>query len=65
MQDKARFAREFSARVKDVELITGFKFYPQLSLQDRVRLQVRMHSNIWGYETWRNRLRNMIIHHDD
>lgn len=65
MQDKARFAQEFSARVKDVELITGLRFYPQLSFQDRVRLQVRTHSNIWGHETWHNRLRNIIIHHED
>ncbi|KAK4327360.1 hypothetical protein Pmani_002188 [Petrolisthes manimaculis] len=63
--DNARFAQEFSARVRDVELITGFKFYPHLSSQDRVRLQVRIHSNIWGRETWHNRLRNNIIHHED
>lgn len=54
----ARYAQEFSAKVQDVEKITGLKFYPSMHYYDQVRLQVRIHSNIWGYETWWNRLHN-------
>ncbi|XP_071537330.1 venom phosphodiesterase 2-like [Panulirus ornatus] len=54
--DAERFAREFSATVQDVEKITGLKFYSEMHYDDQVRLQVRIHSNIWGSETWWNRL---------
>ncbi|KAK4288129.1 hypothetical protein Pmani_038829 [Petrolisthes manimaculis] len=54
--DDNRFIQEFSAKVRDVELITGLTFYPDVNFQDRVKLQVRMHSNIWGLESWKNRI---------
>ncbi|XP_045625811.1 venom phosphodiesterase [Procambarus clarkii] len=56
-----RFAQEFSATVQDVEKITGLKFYPNLNFEDQVRLQVRIHSNIWGRESWLNRIRSDIV----
>ncbi|KAG7178039.1 Venom phosphodiesterase 2-like 1 [Homarus americanus] len=56
----ARYAQEFSAKVQDVEKITGLKLYPSMHYDDQVRLQVRIHSNIWGYESSWNRLRNNV-----
>nr|XP_045625603.1 venom phosphodiesterase 2-like [Procambarus clarkii] len=55
-----RFAQEFSATVQDVEKITGLKFYPNLNFEDQVRLQVRIHSNVWGRESWLNRIHSDI-----
>ncbi|XP_042858870.1 venom phosphodiesterase-like [Penaeus japonicus] len=42
-----RFAQEFSAKVRDVEIATGLTFYPGLSFADRARLGLRIHSDIW------------------
>ncbi|KAF2363587.1 DNA/RNA non-specific endonuclease [Trinorchestia longiramus] len=55
------FLREHSAKVKDVELITGLEFYSSLPPEDRIRLQVRIHSDIWGKETWPNRLHSQLF----
>ncbi|XP_066960848.1 venom phosphodiesterase-like [Macrobrachium rosenbergii] len=52
-----KFAQEFIAKVQDVEKITGLEFFSNMRYDDRVRLAIRMHSNIWGKETWWNRLR--------
>ncbi|XP_064081999.1 venom phosphodiesterase-like [Macrobrachium nipponense] len=57
----SEFAREFSATVQDVEKITGLKFFTNLKYEDQVRLRLRVHSNIWGRESWWNRLRADIF----
>ncbi|XP_063613826.1 venom phosphodiesterase 2-like [Penaeus indicus] len=51
-----QYARKYSASVQDVEKITGLRLFPSFSYKDQVRLRVRIHSNIWGRESWRNRL---------
>ncbi|XP_042225372.1 venom phosphodiesterase 2-like [Homarus americanus] len=56
-----QFAREFSATVQDVEKITGIKFYPHLYYEHQVRLRLRVHSNIWGRESWLNRIRSDVF----
>ena len=57
-QDFAEFSREFMAKVDDVEKITGLEFFPNMKSTDKIRLQIRLHSNIWGQESWYNRLRS-------
>ncbi|XP_068207245.1 venom phosphodiesterase-like isoform X2 [Palaemon carinicauda] len=57
----SEFAREFSATVLDVEKITGLKFFTHLNYEDQVRLRVRIHSNLWGRESWWNRIRSDIF----
>ncbi|XP_045128469.1 venom phosphodiesterase 2-like [Portunus trituberculatus] len=57
-----RFAQEFSAKVQDVEKITGLRFFSHMPHEDQVRLRVRMHSNIWGRESWGNRLHSRAYH---
>nr|XP_045581985.1 venom phosphodiesterase-like isoform X2 [Procambarus clarkii] len=55
--DARSYARENSAKVRDVEMIAGLQVFPDMQDEDRLRLQLRIHSNIWGDESWWNRLR--------
>ncbi|CAL4072109.1 unnamed protein product, partial [Meganyctiphanes norvegica] len=52
---------EFSAKISDVEKITGLKFFQDLHYEDRVRLQTRIHSNLWGQESWWNRIKTDLF----
>ncbi|XP_050692427.1 venom phosphodiesterase-like isoform X2 [Eriocheir sinensis] len=60
--DSARFAQEYSAKVKDVEAITGLRLFPEVPYYDQAKLRIRMHSNIWGHESWANRLLDNFLH---
>ena len=60
-QNDLRYLQEFSAKLQDVEKITGIGMFPWLPFSDRTRLQIRIHSNIWGHETWENRLRTNMF----
>ncbi|XP_050711522.1 venom phosphodiesterase 2-like [Eriocheir sinensis] len=57
-----RFAQEFSAKVLDVEKIAGLRFFSHLPYEDQVRLRVRIHSNIWGRQSWANRILPSSFH---
>jgi len=56
-----KYLVEFSAKISDVEKITGLKFFPDLHYEDRVRLQTRIHSNLWGQESWWNRIKSDLF----
>ncbi|XP_076061397.1 venom phosphodiesterase-like [Oratosquilla oratoria] len=56
-QSAAEYAREYSAKVLDVEKIAGIRLFPHLSYKDQTRLKIRIHSNLWGSESWANRIR--------
>ncbi|XP_045621686.2 venom phosphodiesterase isoform X1 [Procambarus clarkii] len=43
----SRYALLYSAKVRDVELATGLTFYPDLTSRDRLRLVLRVHSDLW------------------
>ncbi|XP_064119927.1 venom phosphodiesterase-like [Macrobrachium nipponense] len=45
--DEERYALEFTAKIRDVEMATGLTFYPDLSFRDRVTLEQRITSNLW------------------
>lgn len=60
--DGPRFVQEYSAKIGDVEGITGLRFFPKLGYYQRARLRVRMHSNVWGHESWPNRLLDNFLH---
>ncbi|KAK8378339.1 hypothetical protein O3P69_011080 [Scylla paramamosain] len=60
--ESARFMQEYSAKVGDVEGITGLQFFPNLDYYQRVRLKTRMHSNAWGHESYANRLLDNFLH---
>ncbi|XP_042241449.1 venom phosphodiesterase-like [Homarus americanus] len=38
---------EFSAKVKDVELVTGLRFYPNLEFSNRISLVLKMIVDLW------------------
>ncbi|XP_069938908.1 venom phosphodiesterase-like isoform X2 [Cherax quadricarinatus] len=59
--DASKYAREFSATVQDVEKISGLKLNLDMGYEDRLRLHLRIHSHIWGYENWWNRLRTNVF----
>ena len=61
LQTPTEHLREFSAKVTDVELITGLEFFPGLAPVDRIRQQIRVQSNLWGSLTWANRLRSDLF----
>ncbi|XP_045120435.1 venom phosphodiesterase-like isoform X2 [Portunus trituberculatus] len=60
--ESARFLQEYSAKVGDVEGITGLQFFPKLDYYQHVRLKTRMHSNAWGHERYANRLLDNFLH---
>ncbi|KAB7506304.1 Ectonucleotide pyrophosphatase/phosphodiesterase family member 1, partial [Armadillidium nasatum] len=41
------FSMENSAKVKDVELLTGLTFFPNLPYKDRTKLVIRIHASLW------------------
>ncbi|XP_050729429.1 venom phosphodiesterase-like [Eriocheir sinensis] len=45
--ESAEYAKEFSAKVHDVEVVTGFTFYPDLSTFNRTTLVLRSHPKMW------------------
>ncbi|XP_068241514.1 ectonucleotide pyrophosphatase/phosphodiesterase family member 3-like [Palaemon carinicauda] len=47
--DDERYALEFSAKVRDVEMASGLTFYPDLAFRDRVTLEQRITSNLWPF----------------
>ena len=61
LQNFDQFAREFMAKVDDVEKITGLEFFHKMNFEDKTRLKIRIHSNIWGREVFANRLRDDLF----
>ncbi|KAA0201529.1 hypothetical protein HAZT_HAZT005420, partial [Hyalella azteca] len=45
--ESSEYALEFSSTVRDVRIITGLAFYPDLSFDDRVRLETVVHQSLW------------------
>ncbi|KAL7638831.1 UNVERIFIED_CONTAM: hypothetical protein RMT77_010365 [Armadillidium vulgare] len=41
------FSLENSAKVKDVERLTGLTFFPNLPYKDRTKLVIRIHASLW------------------
>ncbi|KAK8720024.1 hypothetical protein OTU49_013619, partial [Cherax quadricarinatus] len=42
-----RYAQMFSAKLHDVELVTGLTLFPNLISSDHLRLVLRIHSDLW------------------
>jgi len=52
---------EHSARVRDVEEAAGVGLFPALPPLHRARLLTRLHPELWGHQTWPNRLRSDLF----
>ncbi|XP_076035320.1 venom phosphodiesterase-like [Oratosquilla oratoria] len=46
-QTDDQYALEFSAKVHDVEKVTGLTLFPDLPFRDRTRLLLRIHDKLW------------------
>ena len=44
--------RDNAARMRDVELVTGLRFFPKIKAEDSVRLKTFLPESLWEKYSW-------------
>lgn len=52
MEGQANYIKNNVARVRDIELLTGLQFFPNLENTPRLRLDIHLQVGLWERLSW-------------